>query len=253
MTDCDTGTGQRLPAGKKAFPLWAAYATALAATVGTLLARLSLGHVPGDPPTLVLFVIPILISSYLGGLGPGLLCTVVAALASAYFLLPPFHSFAIEDPRNEIQLYAMILAGILVSMLVDKLQRNTRMLEAEIRQRVQFEDALRESEERFRCAFEQDAMGIFLTEADGFLRNVNQRFCEITGYTREELATMTLREIVHPDDLAGIEEIHRRLAAGEMPSVVVQNRYRRKDGSYIWRPCILSPLSLAVLSVTTPS
>jgi PAS domain S-box-containing protein len=229
-----------------ALPPWAGYLIAVAATVGTLLARLSLGHAPGDPPTLVLFIIPIVLSSYLGGLGPGLLSTAIAGLTAAYFLLPPFYSFAIADPRNEIQLYCMVLAGILVSMLVEKLRRIKKMLEAEITKRTQFEEALKESEERFRQAFEQDAMGIFHTGADGFLRHVNQKFCDFTGYAREELAKMTFRDIVHPEDLADIEKIHGRLISGEMPSVVIQKRYRRKDGSYVMASCLLSAPSPAI-------
>ncbi|MBF0480432.1 MAG: DUF4118 domain-containing protein [Desulfovibrionaceae bacterium] len=228
-----------------ALPPWTGYVIATAAVAGTLLARLSLGHAPGDPPTLVLFIIPIVLSSYIGGLGPGLLATAISGLASAYFLLPPFYSFAIADPKNKIQLYGLLLAGTLVSMLVEKLRRTKRILEAEIVKRIRSEEALTESEERFRQAFEQEAMGIFHVGAEGLLRRVNQKFCDFTGYTREELATMTSKDLVHPEDVAEIEEIRKKLLPGELPSVVIQKRYRRKDGSYVRGSCVLTAQSPA--------
>jgi PAS domain-containing protein len=71
----------------------------------------------------------------------------------------------------------------------------------DITKRKQVEAALRESEERFRATFEQAAVGITHAEPDGRFVRVNQKFCDITGYTREELLERTFQDITHPDDI----------------------------------------------------
>jgi PAS domain S-box-containing protein len=68
------------------------------------------------------------------------------------------------------------------------------------------EEALRESEERFRGTFENAAVGIGHADADGRWLRVNEKFCAIVGYPREELLQKTFRDMTHPGDLsAGAE------------------------------------------------
>ncbi|MEY3445491.1 MAG: hypothetical protein RIR45_246, partial [Pseudomonadota bacterium] len=59
----------------------------------------------------------------------------------------------------------------------------------------------RSSEQRFRAIFEQAAVGISLTSTQGRLLLTNQKLCDITGYSRDELARKTFQEITHPEDL----------------------------------------------------
>ena len=93
-----------------------------------------------------------------------------------------------------------------------------------------FENALRESEERFRSTFEQAAVGLSHVTPDGRFLLVNQKFCEITGYTADELTKLTYQQITHPDDLPGDEEQAAKLIAGELDHYVMDKRYLRKDG-----------------------
>ncbi len=99
----------------------------------------------------------------------------------------------------------------------------------------QTEDALRESEERFRAIFEQAAVGVgqVETETGRFLR-VNQKYCDIVGYTREEMTGMTLMEITHPDDLQPSLDNIQRLIRGEIRDSSFEKRYIHKDGSIVW-------------------
>ncbi|MDB5291574.1 MAG: domain S-box protein, partial [Phycisphaerales bacterium] len=69
-------------------------------------------------------------------------------------------------------------------------------------ERKKIEDALRESEERFRGTFENAAVGIANVDFEGRWLRVNQRLCDIVGYTREELLQKTFQDITHPDDLS---------------------------------------------------
>ncbi len=94
--------------------------------------------------------------------------------------------------------------------------------------------ALRESEERFRATFEQAAVGINHAEPEGRFVRVNQKFCDITGYSREELLQRTCKDITHVADIDVDRSYVRSLLAGEINTYTLEKRYLRKDGKSIW-------------------
>ena len=96
------------------------------------------------------------------------------------------------------------------------------------------EEALRESEARYRSTFELAGSGIAHIGLDRKFIRVNRRLCEILGYPEHELIGMTGRQISHPDDREVINTERKRLYAGEIDHVHVEKRYRRKDGSTVW-------------------
>jgi PAS domain S-box-containing protein len=114
--------------------------------------------------------------------------------------------------------------------------------DTDITERKQAEEALRESEERARRTLvEQMLAGVAECDANKKFVLVNQRFCDITGYTEAELLEMRVDDITHPDDLPGTTQLHQRLVeTGE--SFVVEKRYRRKDGSEVWVNANVSPI-----------
>ena len=97
-----------------------AYLLAVVLPVVSLLLRLALSSRFGDDPALELFLLPIILSAYAGGLGPGLVCTALVALTTDYFLLPPKHSFSIQSSLQSIEWLVLIIAGTLISVLVRK-------------------------------------------------------------------------------------------------------------------------------------
>jgi PAS domain S-box-containing protein len=101
-------------------------------------------------------------------------------------------------------------------------------------ERLQYETQLRESEERFRGTFENAAVGIAHVDAAGRFLRVNEKFCTIVGYPREELLRTTYQEITHPDDMAASLDATTAMWRGESPSFGLEKRYVRKDGSPVW-------------------
>jgi len=96
------------------------------------------------------------------------------------------------------------------------------------------EEELRSSEERFRKVFAHAATGMTLQSIEGFYLEVNQAFCEITGYEERDLIGKNYRSITHPEDLARTRCRTEELLAGEVPSFVLEKRYVRKDGRSVW-------------------
>jgi signal transduction histidine kinase/CHASE3 domain sensor protein/CheY-like chemotaxis protein len=96
---------------------WLAYTTAVGLTGATLLLRLALTGSVGDRPVLILFAVPIIISAYIGGPGPGLLATILVALSTDYFLLPPKHSFLFQQPEDLVHWLILVFTGLLMSVL----------------------------------------------------------------------------------------------------------------------------------------
>ena len=104
---------------------------------------------------------------------------------------------------------------------------------------------LRESDLRFRGTLEQAAVGIAHVTLDGYFAQINQKFCTIVGYSREELLDMGFQEIPYPADLG--ESIHhlRQLLAGEITTFSLEKRYICKDGSLVWASLTASLLHQA--------
>ena len=95
-------------------------------------------------------------------------------------------------------------------------------------------EALKESEERFRLAFENSNDGVCLVDLEGRFLRVNERICQIFGWTREELEAMTVHDVTHPDDLDVSAAFIRRSQAGELERSVFEKRYLHKTGHVVW-------------------
>jgi PAS domain S-box-containing protein len=91
-----------------------------------------------------------------------------------------------------------------------------------------------EREERFHATFEQAAVGIAHVAPDGHFLRMNLKFCDIVGFSAEEMMTKTFQDITHPDDLDTDLEYVRQLLDGEKTSYSMEKRYYRKDGTIVW-------------------
>ena len=104
------------------------------------------------------------------------------------------------------------------------------------------EEALRESEDRFRKIFEDGPLGMAIVGRDYRFVMINQMFREMLGYTEGELQTMTFADITHPGHVDQDMGEIKKLYAGEIARYHTEKRYIRKDGSVIWGSLTVSPL-----------
>src|SRR6185312_11651049 len=92
---------------------------------------------------------------------------------------------------------------------------------------------IEESEKHLSNILSQVNAGIAQTNSEGKFISVNDRYCEITGYSKEELLQLTLADITHPDDLQNNLQLFH-LCESEGKDYIVEKRYIRKDGSVVW-------------------
>jgi len=104
----------------------------------------------------------------------------------------------------------------------------------DITARKQAEDALRDSEERYRATFEQVPVGIVHAAFDGRFLRCNARFAEIVGYSLEEIPGMTFQQITLTEDQRQSENVRQQITTGAGRPATWEKRYIRKDGSLTW-------------------
>ena len=90
------------------------------------------------------------------------------------------------------------------------------------------------SEERYRAAFEQAAVGMAEVSREGRFLRVNPAFAAIVGRTTEEMVGISYEQITHPDDLPADRVVFESLWTGRAPTVIKQKRYLKKDGGVAW-------------------
>ncbi len=105
---------------------------------------------------------------------------------------------------------------------------------ADITERVLMEEALRQSEDRFRRAFENGPVGMAVVGLDERFFQVNQALCEILGRTSEELLACTVRDVTHPDDLDAEQSKKGRMLRGDGTAFQMEKRYLHADGHVVW-------------------
>lgn len=96
-------------------------------------------------------------------------------------------------------------------------------------------EELQKSEEQFRATFDFAPTGNAQVDPHtGRYWRINSKFCEMLGYTREELLNMAFPDVTHPDDIAADSEQFKRLVNGESPVYNRIKRYVRKNGQILW-------------------
>ena len=112
----------------------------------------------------------------------------------------------------------------------------------DITERKQAEEALRESEERYRLLVE-NAGDVIAIVQDGYFRFINRRATELLGYSLDELMPRPFWEIIHPEDREKVLESYSKRLRGEETPAVYSFRVVDKEGNVKWAEIHVVPIS----------
>lgn len=172
---------------------------------------------------------------------PGVLDWSVRALGDRFLarVLPDLVGTG-EVATRVAALQGAMAAGFARALRDRTFAQQERIARSAWQARDEVEQALRDSEARFRAVFSGAAIGIGIGLVDGQIIDVNQVFADMLGYTIEELRQRNVSSLFHPDDAAGMWELYQQLVDGKRDSVRVEKRYYRKDGSAVWTDLAVS-------------
>jgi PAS domain S-box-containing protein len=180
-----------------------------------------------DRSIFLIFFAAIAVSTWYGGIKPGLLATVLSVITVSYFFIDPQFSFSVENPDSIIKLGLFTLVTMFISWLNSELRTSKQKLEISFKH-------LAASEARFRRLKDANIIGVIISDIKGGILEANDAFLNMVGYTREELLAgrincrkMTPPEYLEKSDRSILELRNQRVCQP------FEKQYIRKDGSRV--------------------
>jgi PAS domain S-box-containing protein len=194
-----------------------------------------------DTPFLMVFG-AIMVAAWYGGLGPGLLATVLGALVTDYFFLPPRGAFS-GLSLESTPLLIFMLEGVLVCLLVGALRAAKFRSEESLLEAERHQESLRESEDRFRLLVKGvKDYAIFMLDPKGCIASWNTGAERIKGYTAEEIMGRHFSVFFTDEDVRDLKPERELEVASTEGRFEDENWRVRKDGSRFWANVVLTAL-----------
>ncbi|MGE5386035.1 MAG: EAL domain-containing protein [Betaproteobacteria bacterium] len=202
-----------LLAGKSVLPFGtpplAVYFFAVVSSLAMLWMRSKIGTYAGGQPLLILLMLPIGLSALLGGIGPGLVATVLSATGLAYLNTQPGEGFNLSDPLRLLQWGTLVVNGTLLSVLSEALHRAYRRSARQHERLEAIAADLSDSEQRLHLALDAARAGTWewwLTTNENWW---SDEIWQLYGVSPQEVAPSheAWRQTVHPEDLERVEGI----------------------------------------------
>jgi PAS domain S-box-containing protein len=192
-----------MPSRWTATSLTSGYAVAIAATLSIVVLRLLLSNVLGDSAYFFPFVIAVTVSAWYGGLKPGLLSTLLGALAAIFFFVPPYYSLRISDPRIATGLVFFLIANVTISLVCDALHKALRRVELSEAVALQHVKDIEHRDQALRDAQQQlhlitDSMSALVTRCTPDLKYswVSRPYAAWLQRSRNEIIGAYIEEII---------------------------------------------------------
>jgi PAS domain S-box-containing protein len=228
--------------GPIAFARWQACAIAALATVATLGVRLALQPQLGAEPALVIFMVPIMLGAYLGGLPAGIVATVLSFLLASYFLLEPLHTFRVAAAEQRWNVCLLLAAGLVISFLNEAarrarsrndqavIERNAEkaLRESEAGERQMAQDAVRQAELRLRSVIDSMFVFVGLMTPDGAVVEINRAPLIAAGLERERVLGNPLSETYWFSDSAATQAQVRLALTQAAQGEIVRGDYEMR-------------------------
>ena len=201
------------------------------------------------PSLYPLFLAAVMVSSWYGGIGPGLLSTALAVLICTDLLIPSI-DFQAASRANVIGLFQFVLVALLISFLNAKLRSTQRRAEINAQEArrnyqslLQSRDIIRQSEERYRLLVEgATEYAIFMLDTSGNIISWNIGAERILGYQEAEILGQHFARIFTPEAIER-DQPQQALKKAVAEGFSRENRWHvRKDGTHLWTHCVITAL-----------
>ena len=199
---------------QKRYPLFG-YLLSILLVTASIAVTLLLWPGMRETPFVLLFF-GVLLSSWRGGYGPGLVATALSAVISKLFLIEPLYSLSFASRGDFLRLLVFVFNSLLFVWLFSKRKRA--------------EEALRSSEESLRELFENANDIIYTHDLEGNYTSLNKVGERVTGYTREEALGMNVKRVVAPEYLELARRMIERKIADAQPQTFYRLEIITKDG-----------------------
>lgn len=169
----------------------------------------------------------------------------ILGVIDAYLLLycPPQDTVPADEARARCaRLQHWTAAGFASALRERTLFEQEAISRAALAARTEAEQALYESEARFRAVFEGASIGIGIADMDGNVLEVNDALTQMFGGSEQTVRSRNVNEWVHPDDGPGTWEMQNRVACGELDRYSIEKPYLRPDGTVLWTNLTVSLL-----------
>jgi PAS domain S-box-containing protein len=144
-------------------------------------------------------------------------------------------------PFSMVGLMSVAMLGALLLTVTGRTRRieiavreRTSALTEQVREREHAEAAMRASEQRFRNIFNHVPIGVCYTDLQGNVKQANPRFCDLVGYSADELLDMPAADFTHADDLLQDEAFSEQLVRGDFPVYRRHKRFIDRSGRTVW-------------------
>ena len=169
----------------------------------------------------------------------------ILGVIDAYLLLycPPQNTVPADEARARCaRLQHWTAAGFASALRERTLFEQEAISRAALAARTEAEQALYESEARFRAVFEGASIGIGIADMSGNVLEVNDALTQMFGGAEQTVRSRNVNEWVHPDDGPGTWEMQDQVARGELDHYSIEKPYLRPDGTVLWTNLTVSLL-----------
>lgn len=209
------------------------YLVAVLLTLAAVWLRMTLAPAESGGRFITLSLATALAALY-GGFLPGLLSAVLGTTLINFLMIKPYWSLAIDNPVEAFWLNLWhLLTQVVVVGAITVMQRQTRHMREATEQ-------IQQSQKQLEDTFEQSATGMAHNDLQGRWIRLNQTYCEIVGYTKEEMLTKHFRDFTHPDDLELDMRQLQRTLTGEINHYSFEKRYIHRLGHIVWAQVTIS-------------
>ncbi|MDO8906467.1 MAG: PAS domain S-box protein [Hydrogenophaga sp.] len=207
--------------------LWVRLLVAVALTVLAAWMRISLAPAESGG-RFITFSLAVVLCTMYGGFFAGIVSTVLGMLLANFFLVEPYGSLVFTDPWEALWLNSWHLITQMVVMgSIALVQRQHRRLQ-------DVADLVQQGHKQLEDTFEHSATGMAHSHIDGRWIRVNQTYCDLVGYTHQEVLGMTFKDFTHPDDIDIDLQYLSRTLSGDIDHYSIEKRYIHKLGHVIW-------------------